>query len=379
MQYINNCKTSTCAYCIAHDDESNWEHADMDDDYEEWENSTNVFKYRKFFPEQLIREFHGDSADSIIAECQSFVKEFYDNIAANRVLESTIAKFNNLYDVGCYIKRYIKQQLQNYANKNDFDINMLVRDCSKDTNIYYYKVIGMTEGWYLSLYFASRYDVLVELHDHFNETASCLILHYFSSLSIPVSEEMLIHLAKYTGAENVLQTCVDICARNLNASLVKQKPALNTALPLQMITIECDNIHVVNIESLPTQPEIETAIIRPEQIITNPSNLPKELIIMECEAIKLTNTFDIPAKPVRLFNHPGWNTETVTTWDITRIVTCDVFELVMRSLHLLFPDTETRKIIMSEHFKDNSLLLSMNHFRSDLYKHLIAEVLRLSA
>lgn len=213
--YIPNSCSVNCAYCVAY--------------------YYTPGKYKSLTSEQIIREFHGASGDSTITECQRVVKEFYENIAADRVPEGAVAKFNILYIAGCYMKRYINQLLQTYAVKNDFDVNVLVRERSKETNMYYYNVVGMTEPWHLSLFFASRFDVLDELHDlgHYVKS-NCSILNYFSARSIPVSDEMLVHLASYTG--------VDICARNLNTSLAEQKPAP------KMDTIVCENVDPINID-----------------------------------------------------------------------------------------------------------------------------------
>jgi hypothetical protein len=268
--YILNCWGVNCAYCVTY--------------YDTHE------KYKSFTSEELIRELHGASTNAAITECQRCVKEFYENIAADRVPEGAVAKFNIRYIAGCYMKRYINQLLLTYADKNDFDVNVLVRERSKATNMYYYNVVGMTDGWHLSLFFASRFDVLDELHELGHDvTSNCSILNYFSARSIPVSDEMLEHLALYTSVDKVVTSSLPICTRKFVATLAKQKPT--------------------------------------------------------------------------------------TTWDITRIIEGDSFELFLRVLKLLVPDTESRKTMILKNLENLKDLYDLD----SLYQHLITEVLRLSA
>ena len=72
------------------------------------------------------------------------------------------------------------------------------------------------------------------------------------------------------------------------------------------------------------------------------------------------------------FSEPDWNIYAVTIWDITKIITGEAFELVLRVLKLLVPDAESRKTIILKNFKNVYEIASLN-------QHLVAEILGLCA
>lgn len=92
---IPDCKKSTCPYCSLESDFSIW-------------------NYQGMTYTDLIREFHKDDADAIIAACDGIVRDYYDNIANNREPGGAVEK---LYEKGCYMRRYIANLLEAYNCK----------------------------------------------------------------------------------------------------------------------------------------------------------------------------------------------------------------------------------------------------------------------
>lgn len=371
--YIPNCRLENCLYCAAYDNASNW--LDSEDYYDE--DDDTYWQYENLDSNDLINALHGASTTSILAESKSAVNEFYKNIAADSVPEGAVEKFNDLYAAGCHMKRHLSKLLQTYAEKY-FDVNVLVRERSKETNMYYYNIVGMTDGWYLSLFFASRFDVLDELKN--KVPANCSILNYFNNRSIPVSDEMLEYLASYTSVDKVFTFSLPICSRKLVDALAEQKPALSGSLPPPIDIVDCENTDPIGSLS-------EQHVVQPDQLV-QPDQQPAigisdqpEMRTLNCLSNKLVIVDTLPTTLERFYIDPAWNTNTVATCDITGIVAGDSFELFLRVLKLLVPDVESRKTMILKNLenpKDYYYLDSLNHFRPDLYQHLVSEVLRLS-
>lgn len=329
--YIHACNNCAyCTYCSTYESDNEEE-----------------FQYARFLPEQLVREFQGDNANSIISDCKQAVDEFYKNIANDSIPADALEKFNTLYAIGCYVKRYIASLINTHPAKNEFDINDFVRTKSVETILYYYSVTGIDEPLVLCLFFANRFDVLDKLNEiaYFKANPSAYpILSYFSNRSIPISNEMLVYVAKQSSAKAVIETCFNICATNFTNLLVEQKPA-----------ITCTGIGMVE--------------------------LPEKLELLNCGENTHSGDFSrgIPKNLDYLICQPSWDTKTVTSWDITKIINRGSFQLLQNALQQLIPEVDARKASVLEYSAKADLLKSLNHFRPDLHSHLIGELQRIVA
>ena len=352
FSYICNC--DACDYCTLYNDRENWLpessnkereqeqmacpncYRDENGDIEETCGSCSgndvdeTWIYEKLTPIDFIKKFHADDAEIIITKCNNVVKDFYNNIANNTVPDGAVDEFLRLCEPGCYIKQYFILLLKQYADKM-LDINEMTRNGSVDTCLYYQKIIGKNDAWMLDLFVARRFDVL----DAINATTNIIkfsnftqaVLKHFCNNDIPISDDYLLTLATYYRSEQLIDACLDICEFQLSAELSKIKPAKSQSI----------------------------------------SNDPQSG----------DNTDNVQEAISRMFAQLSWDINTVTTSDITDIMTSSVAsQLLGRVVKIFVPNVDDRKakIYNITEFK----FCSMEKYAPILRDHFIEAIYNIS-